>query len=201
LAASAPAQQARTVTAADYARAEKFLAQNVTGLVVGGAVNATWLPDDRFYYRNAVADGAEFILVDPKTTSRGRAFNHSQVAAALASGGAGTFDALHLPFDAIEMSPDATAISFNVGARRWRCDVSGGAGVAAGEAIAAPAAGRGAGRGGRGGGGGGRGRGAAIGSSSDDHPLTISPDGKRGVFIRDWNLWVRALATGEEHAL
>ena len=54
-------------------------------------------------------------------------------------------------------------------------------------------AGRGGGRGGRGGG--------ATGTSSDGKPLAMSPDGKRGVFVRDWNLWVRDVATGQEKAL
>ena len=53
--------------------------------------------------------------------------------------------------------------------------------------------GRGGGRGGRGGGGG---RGAANGP-----PLSMSPDGKKGVFIKDWNLWVRDVATGAERQL
>ena len=39
----AVARQNPAVTAADYARAEKFLAQNVTNLVVGGSVAANWL--------------------------------------------------------------------------------------------------------------------------------------------------------------
>ena len=54
------------------------------------------------------------------------------------------------------------------------------------------------GRGGRGGGGraGGGGRGAA-----GAPPLSLSPDGKRGVFIRDWNLWERDVATGAERQL
>jgi dipeptidyl-peptidase-4 len=34
--------------------------------------------------------------------------------------------------------------------------------------------------------------------SSRRKPLAVSPDGKRGVFIRDWNLWVRDLATRQE---
>ena len=45
-------RQSSPVTAADYARAERFLAPAVTPLVVGGNVAATWLPDDRFWYRN-----------------------------------------------------------------------------------------------------------------------------------------------------
>jgi dipeptidyl-peptidase-4 len=46
------------------------------------------------------------------------------------------------------------------------------------------------GRGGRGG------RGATAAA-----PTVASPDGKRAVFIRDWNLWLRDLATGKETAV
>jgi hypothetical protein len=60
----------------------------------------------------------------------------------------------------------------------------------------------GGGRGGRGGGGGG-GRGGAGGGnmSSDGKPLTMSPDGSRGVFIRDFNLWVKEMPGGQETQL
>ena len=51
----------------------------------------------------------------------------------------------------------------------------------------------GAGAGGRGRGRGGRGAAAVV--------TAMSPDGKRAVFIRDWNLWVRETATGQETAL
>ncbi|MEO7996030.1 MAG: DPP IV N-terminal domain-containing protein [Gemmatimonadaceae bacterium] len=50
----------------------------------------------------------------------------------------------------------------------------------------------GGGRGGRGGGGGGRG--GANGAVN-------SPDGKRAAYIKDWNLWVRDIATGQEKQL
>ncbi len=45
--------QSRVFTADDYARAEKFLAPNVSRLVVGGAVTAKWLEGDRFWYRKS----------------------------------------------------------------------------------------------------------------------------------------------------
>ena len=32
-------------------------------------------------------------------------------------------------------------------------------------------------------------------------PETMSPDGTKGAFIRDWNLWVRDVATGQETQL
>ena len=37
--------------------------------------------------------------------------------------------------------------------------------------------------------------------TGEEAPLEISPDRKLGAFIRDWNLWVRNLATGAETQL
>ncbi len=72
----------------------------------------------------------------------------------------------------------------NAGGRRFMCDREGAQCTAAG---AATGGGRG-GRGGRGGGAGGRAEG-------------LSPDGKRAAFIRDYNLWVREVASGKETQL
>src|SRR5215831_12355691 len=141
-AAATPRAQRPAVTAADYARAEKFLAPNLAGLVVGGAVAPNWLPDGRFWYRNQTAAGTEIVVVAPASQQR-TAF------------------------------PDCAAAHVDCAAE-------------------APAGGRG-GRGGRAGGGGGQ--------SSDSKPLNVSPDGSRAVFVRDWNLWLRDLKTGQERAL
>ena len=56
--------QQRPVTSADYARAERFMAYNTRTLVFGTAVRPTWLPDDRFWFRDTTAAGVELILVD-----------------------------------------------------------------------------------------------------------------------------------------
>jgi dipeptidyl aminopeptidase/acylaminoacyl peptidase len=143
----------RAVTAADYARAEKFLAPALAGLVVGGSVTPEFIGrggalDDRFVYREARADGTtEKIFVDPAKKTR-------QVCTAA--------------------MPECA----NVGDE--------------------PAAGRG--RGAAGARGGGRGGGAA-GNSSDNKPVAIAPDGRHGVFVRDWNLWARDMTTGQERQL
>jgi hypothetical protein len=64
-------RQPPTVTPPDYARAERFLAPAVAGLVVGGSVAANWTPDDRFSYRTTLADGStQTILVDPARKTR-----------------------------------------------------------------------------------------------------------------------------------
>jgi dipeptidyl-peptidase-4 len=179
---AAASASAPGLTAADYARAEKFLAAGTTSLVVGGAVGAVWLPDDRLTYRNTTADGVEFILVDPVKKTRTRAFDHEKLAATLQTAAGGTFDAKKLPFQTIELSADSKKVSFDVEAKRWSCDVKGLAcqstGAAKGDRPAA-------GRGGRGGG----------------NIAVTSPDGKKAVFIKDWNLWVRDVATNQEKAL
>src|ERR1700687_878223 len=65
ISASAGAQQARQVTAADYDRAERFLRDNVMPLVSGIGVQPSWLGGDRFWYRSSRIGGADLIVVDP----------------------------------------------------------------------------------------------------------------------------------------
>ena len=66
----ADAQQARQLTAADYARAERFLRANVLPLVSGIGVQPAWLGGDRFWYRSNTATGSQLIVVDPSRTLR-----------------------------------------------------------------------------------------------------------------------------------
>jgi dipeptidyl-peptidase-4 len=115
-------------TAADYARAERFMSYNTTPLVLHSAVRATWLPDDRFWYRTTTDKGSEAVLVDPARTTR---------------------ETCNLPACA-----DRSAE-------------------------------------------GGRGGGRAAAPRTD----VPSPDGKQTAFIRDWNLYVRDVATGRETVL
>ena len=84
------------LTADDYARAERFLPQNVNPLVYRGAVRPNWLDDDRFWYRNAIPEGAEYVLVDPARRTRARAFDHERLAAALSAATGKTLEPLRL---------------------------------------------------------------------------------------------------------
>ena len=54
---SALGQAPRPISAADYARAEKFLGYNTTPLVLGAPVRPSWMANDRFWYRNTIAEG------------------------------------------------------------------------------------------------------------------------------------------------
>jgi dipeptidyl-peptidase 4 len=137
------AAQRPVMTAADYARAERFMNYNVTPLVYRAGVRGTWLPEnvsasstsagtaskgERFWYRVTTETGSVATLVDAAT-------------------------GVKTPCDLPECA-----------------------------AAASGRAGRGGGRGG----------------TRTDVP---SPDGKRTAFIRDWNLWMRDIATGKETQL
>jgi dipeptidyl aminopeptidase/acylaminoacyl peptidase len=183
---AALAQQPREITAADYDRAAKTLAPWTTPLVTGVGVRPTWLPDDRFWYRVPTVNGADFILVDPAKGTRARAFDQAKIAAGLSAATGTTYEASQLPFQTYEYAPDGS-IRVRVGARRFDCNVETGrcgAAVDDREAAQMPPAGRG-------------GRGAGTGRP----PEVLSPDGKRAAFIRDFNLWSRDVASGQETQL
>ncbi|MEO5798750.1 MAG: DPP IV N-terminal domain-containing protein [Gemmatimonadales bacterium] len=185
LALTGAAAQQPGATAADYARAEKFLAPAVTPLVSGTAVRGTWFAGDRYWYRNTTPAGTEFLLADPVTKKRAPLFDQAKVATALTLVAGGNYDGTHLPFTTLEMANDGKSFVINLAGKRYSCDVRGISCVAVAGIAPVPAAGgRGAGP-----------RGALAGLA------VLSPDGKRSAFIRDWNLWVRDVASNQESQL
>ena len=162
------AQQVPQVTAADYARAEGLLRTYTAPLVFGATVNPTWLGGDRMWYRNAISDGSEFVLVDASAPARRRAFDHARMAGALSAVADTTYYPFELPFTRFDDSAGRLAASFERGARSYSCDV---------ESY------------------------QCDGAQRTDRNVVNSPDGTRGAFVRDYNLWVRDLATGAETQL
>src|SRR5688572_15806294 len=111
------------LTADDYARAERFLGQNAIPLLYRLGVDPTWLSDDRFWYRNQIPEGAEFVLVDPARRTRERMFDHARLAAALSAAADTTYEALRLPFQTFELSTDGRSITFDLDSKRFACDL------------------------------------------------------------------------------
>ncbi len=177
----------RTYTTQDYANAEKFMGYN-TNPMVYHAVRPAWLPDDRVWFRDVGPDGTEFVIVDAASGKREPAFDQEKLAAALSKAAEAKtpYSANKLPFNDIEISEDGKSVSFTVSGgggppRRFKCD-----------------------RGGtectqerRGGGG----RGAAAGGRGPARNDVVSPDKTQTAYIKDWNLWVRDLASGKETQL
>jgi dipeptidyl aminopeptidase/acylaminoacyl peptidase len=188
---TAAAQQGRVYTAADYRQAEKFMDYSLSDLTMHTVDHATWMPDGRFWFSDTGETGVTYMLVDPAKGTKAAAFDQVKLAAALnalppAPARAGQtptkLDPNHLAITELAFADGDKTIVVTVGGRQAKCDLSG-----AGTCVASGAGGRGAGR--RGGGGG------------PAAAAVTSPDGKKAVFIRDSNLWVRDVATGQETQL
>lgn len=123
LLSSAVAQE-KALTAADYARAEKFMGYNTSPLVLHN-IQPVWLPDGRFWYRDTSAEGSEFVVFDPAKQAREPAFDHDKVASALSKAAGKSYDKGHLPFSRFEYSSDGKSILFAISGKRWRCDSNG----------------------------------------------------------------------------
>jgi dipeptidyl aminopeptidase/acylaminoacyl peptidase len=169
------AQSSKQLTAEDYARAEKFLGNNTVPLVTGLGFRPTWLDDGRFWYRTTVANGSAFIVVDPAKRTREPLFDQTRLAAALAASSGGRVEGSRLPFQTFDLSKDNRSITVNVQRGRWKCDLQSYTCVAADSSMATD-------------------RRAPANSS-------LSPDGKLAAYIKDYNLWVRELATGKDNQL
>ncbi|MGF1923408.1 MAG: DPP IV N-terminal domain-containing protein, partial [Bacteroidia bacterium] len=182
------AQQGKTFTAKDYEHAEKFMSYHTEPYIDRGSIRPNWLSDDKFWYQAISTSGTEFILVDSKNKSKILAFDHQKMANALSLASGESYDAKKLPVTAINYSTDGKSISVTVEGKRWKVEVpSYNTSI---DTSTPPAAvknipqGRG-------------GRGEATGIT----PETLSPDGKRAVYIKDHNLWVRDLAINERKQL
>jgi len=178
IAVPAAAQQAvasgqPVLTAADYQRAERMLGTFTNRLVYRGTVRPSWLDGGRFWYRNPIPEGQEFVIVDPSRRRRERAFDHARIAAALSAAADTTYEPFDLPITDITFSADGRSVTLSLGRASYRCEGSGA------RCVAQPAS-----RDGR-----------------SDRNAILSPDGRRAAFIRDYDLWVTDLETGRETQL
>jgi len=159
------------VTEADYARAERFMPWNANRLVYNASVRPHWLPNDAFWYRNAIPGGHEYVVYDPARRTRARLFDHDRLAAALSAAADTTYAPLDLPITTLDLAADRASLSFTAGRRRFTCDLR-----AYRCETSAP-------------------------RRAPRRNEVVSPDGKLAAFIRDYDLWVRDLETGRETRL
>ena len=167
------AAQARTLTDQDYARAVKFLAQNVDPLVDHDVQRVTWLDGTHFWYVDHDASGDHVLEMDVAGGKVAPAFDQAKLAAALGKARGKPVDAGRWPrrFD-FRPLPGGD-LDVQLGDAWYRCDLSGvGVCTARNELL-----------------------------KTGSEPGALSPNGRLLAFVRDWNLWVRDLATGKETQL
>ena len=165
---------ARQLTDADYARAVKFLPQSTDPLVDHDVQRVKWLDDTHFWYRDHDASGDHIMEMDVTTGKIAPAFDQAKLAAALGEARGKAMNATKWPargFD-FRVLPGGD-LDVQLGDNWFRCDLSGVGVCTARDKML----------------------------KTGNEPGTLSPDGKLLAFVRDWNLWVRDLATGKETQL
>lgn len=165
-----------SLTAADYQRAEKMMGYNTRQLVDRDSIRPNWLAGDRCWYRILTSRGSEFVLVEPARGTRAAAFDQQKLAAALSAAAGKKYDAYRLPFKTFSYSPDGKSILFAAAEKNWTYSTQTNTCVTD-DTPARMVTGR---------------------SRSN---TILSPDGQRAAFIRDYNLWVRDVATDKETQL
>ncbi|MCB9288104.1 MAG: DPP IV N-terminal domain-containing protein [Lewinellaceae bacterium] len=159
------------LTAEDYARGENALYQHTSNLVFRDDVRPNWIGGHRFWYRNSIPEGHEFLLVDAKSKKRMPAFNHEKLAAALQEATGKDNTPTNLPFSRFEFTNEGQAITFDAKGQRYTCNLK------------------------------------TYSCTSEEAPerlgrqFSLSPDGAKAAFIRDFNLWVKDVESGEETQL
>lgn len=158
---------AASVSADDYARAERFLSWNKDRYVANCDIQHRWIGrQDRFWYlRKSTDHRKEFVVVDAVTGKKAPAFEHEKVAAGLSAVVRERVEATSLPFDEFRFTPDCAAVEFTFDGHLWRCRLD--TGSCTREALAT----------------------AAVGE-------VLSPDGKWAAYRHEHNLWIRPASGG-----
>jgi dipeptidyl aminopeptidase/acylaminoacyl peptidase len=170
--AAAPMSITDTLTPDDYTHAERFVGHNANPLVDHAVQSVTWLDDDSFWYRDHDARGDRFLRYDVATATISPLVDAGKLADALARAGGKPVDATRLKITEARIAGDG-GYEVVVGKDRYLCGSTGKP-----ECVPAP-------------------RPAKTGAE----PGVRSPDGQSEAFIRDWNLWLRDVATGAETQL
>ncbi|MFC1725057.1 DPP IV N-terminal domain-containing protein [candidate division KSB1 bacterium] len=109
----------------NYKRAKQFLPGNIDKLTATMRVSPQWInKTSKFWYRNTLHEGKEFILVNPEKNTKERAFDHKKLADALSSESGKKYTEYDLPFNSFEFSNDEKYIEFDAGKDRYKCDLS-----------------------------------------------------------------------------
>ena len=165
---------------------------NINKLALNTTVVPYWVDEDCFWFRRKTWQGSEFRLVNAKDGSNQAVFDHQSLASALTGLVNKPVEANNLPITKVVISSRPLVVRFEsfgqqviYNAKTKRCTFVDPAIVLEEQAssvtfntemLKAP-------------------------NKSMSGEKFISPDGIKSAFVRDFNLWVEELETGEQYAL
>lgn len=179
--AAVSAQQPQAITDADYSRAAHQLLPYTTPLVDHLVRSAHWSDGSHFWYIDSDHGVQTVVTGDAAAGTKSPAFQTAGLVSSLHTAGLAETDPAKIRFDDFEPEANNVAI-VSVHGERFECALTMSylckklppkrAGSIGGYLTGLAAA-----------------------------EAVLSPDGKRAVFVRDWNLWVRDVRTGVEKQL
>ncbi len=195
--ASGSSAAQKTYTVQDYSNAEQRLGWNVNQLMDGFVASPAYLPDGRVFYSEGSNHKNAYFIADPAHGTKAPAFDSEKLANALSAAGKDKVQATQLRVSSY--MPEANGFSVETAQGKFHCNTAATKcmrepdpppampipqkpGLPASAAAARPAASPARGR-------------------RRSSPENASPDKKLVAFIRDNNLWVRTVATGQERQL
>lgn len=158
----------RTLTAQDYAQAERYMMYNTAPLVDHAVNTVHWLDATHFWYVDHDATGDHYLQMDAGNGTASPLLDQAKLATALAGAGDKSIKADKLGITRFRVAADGRD-EVEVGGKKYLCDLK-----TAGRCDL---------------------------EKSGKEPGVLSPDRKQEAFIRNWNLWVRDVATGKETQL
>ena len=164
--------EGRTLTAQDYAQAERFMIYNTHPLVDHAVGMVHWLDDAHFWYVDHDASGDHYMRMDAASGKASPLVDQAKLAAVLSKVSGKPVKADKLGITDFRVAADGRD-EIEVGGKHYVCDLTG-AGKCADKSTLV---------------------------KTGSEPGALSPDRKQEAFIRNWNLWVRDVATGKETQL
>ncbi|PAU94493.1 S9 family peptidase [Aliifodinibius salipaludis] len=158
----------KTVTAKDYKRAEQFLWQNTYDKVLNSVLGQNW-SSDVLIYNTRAEEGVKYVMADPESGEKKKAFDHQRVADTLSEKVDKEIDAQSLSLNDVSYSEEENKLSYQMNGQRFETDLS------SYKTEKLPEL-----------------------QKTDE---LLSPDGKKAVYIKDHNLWMRNTETDERTQL
>ena len=156
------------LTEVAYERAEAMLSWNVSDLVYNRTVSPNWIDDERFWYRVYTRSGDRYKLVDAAAGEQRDAFDHDRLAREISDITDSEMDPNEIRVGDLQFSDDLQTITFAHSQKNWECSL---------QTYSCETEAR----------------------SVEHVPNSVtSPDGKYAAYIKEYNLWVKNLETGDD---
>ena len=154
-----------------YQRAEQVLSWNLSGKVFNSTVNPQQIDGDHFWYVLNKRSGNEYFLFSIPDQTKEHAFDHQRLAEAINDSAGSETDPMNLALRNLTFHNQLGTVRFEKEQKLWECSL-----------VHYE---------------------CEILESVQNPPShsVVSPDGKKAVYISDFNLWVEKLETGEQTQL